>query len=167
MKSKDQQLLEEAYSKVFQLNESVLMDVVQWIASFTGADAQVLYSLYVKDLVQLVLQAGVAIVGVIAIAVIAVATYLKLNLSEIKEKIRKSKIGKQVAELIDKHGTDPEIISLLESWSRLKGDRSAEAVTERKAIAEKLKAKVEGTGVFDKGDVEAIDRGIKSLKSNY
>jgi len=143
------------------------MDAVQWIAGITGADPQMLYTMYVKDLVQMVLQAGGAIAGAIAIAIVAIATYLKLNLSEIKEKMRKTKIGNQVAELIDKHGTDPEIMELLKSWHGLKGDRSAEAVTERKAIAEKLKAKVEGTGVFDKGDTEAVDKGIKSLKSNY
>jgi hypothetical protein len=167
MKSKDQQLLEEAYEKVVLLNESMIMDFIQWISGITGADSQTLYTMYVKDLMDTLAAAGLYAAGLLAIGVIAVAQYLKLNLPQIKEKMRQSRIGKQVAELLDKHGTDPEILSLLESLRALKGDRSKEATAERKAIGVKLKQKIEGTGVFDKGDDEAMDTGVKALKDNY
>jgi hypothetical protein len=104
---------------------------------------------------------------VAAAAVRYVAAMLKLNLPEIKEKMRRTKIGKQAAELLDKHGTDPEIVEILKSFHELKGDRSKEATAQRKELAIALKNKIESTGVYDKGDDEAIDHGIKNLKANY
>lgn len=167
MKSKDTQLLEEAYEKVALLNENMMMDFIQWISGITGADSQTLYTMYVKDLMDTLAAAGLYAAGLLAIGVLAIAQYLKLNLPEIKEKMRRTKIGKQVAELLDKHGTDPEIMELLKALHDLKGDRSKEATAQRKEIGMKLKAKIEGTGVFDKGDDEAMDKGAKALRDNY
>jgi hypothetical protein len=167
MKSKDQQLLEEAYEKVIVLNESMIMDFIQWISGITGADSQTLYTLYVKDLLDTLLGVGVYAAGLLAIGIIAIAQYLKLNLPEIKEKMRRTKIGKQVAELIDKHGTDPEIVEILKTFHELKGDRSKEATAKRKELGLALKSKIKYTGVFDKGDDEAMDQGVKALKTNY
>ena len=167
MKSKDQQLLEEAYEKVTLLNESMIMDFIQWIGGITGADSQTLYTLYVKDLLDTLLGVGVYAAGLLAIGILAIVYYLKLNLPEIKEKMRRTRIGKQVAELIDKHGTDPEIVEILKAFHELKGDRSKEATAKRKELGLALKSKIEGTGVFDKGDDEAIEHGIKNLKASY
>jgi hypothetical protein len=167
MKSKDQQLLEEAYTKVHQLNESMIIDAFNWIASITGANPEALYTLYIKDIIDLLIGLGLGLAVVAAAAVMYVAAILKLNLPEIKEKMRRTKIGKQVAELIDKHGTDPEIVEILKTFHELKGNRSKEATAKRKELGLALKSKIEGTGVFDKGDVEAINKGVKTLKDNY
>jgi len=166
MKPKDQQLLEEAYSQVNQLNESMIMDAFNWIASITGADPQTLYTLYVKDFINGLMEVGLGLAVVAAAAVMYAAAMLKLNLPKIKEKMRQSRIGKQVAELLDKHGTDPEIMEILKGFSELKGDRSKEATAKRKELGLALKSKIEGTGVFDKGDNEAMEQVAKALKTS-
>jgi hypothetical protein len=167
MMSKDQQLLEEAYSQVHQLDESMIMDAFNWIASITGANTEMLYTLYIKDIINELIGLGLGLAVVAAAAVMYVAAMLKLNLPKIKERMRQSKIGKQVAELIDKHGTDPEIVEILKTFRELKGDRSKEATAKRKEFGLALKSKIEYTGVFDKGDAEAVDKGVKALKDNY
>ena len=167
MKTKDQQLLEEAYSQVHKLNESMIMDAFNWIASITGANPEMLYTLYIKDIINELIGLGLGLAAVAAAAVMYVAAMLKLNLPKIKERMRQSKIGKQVAELIDKHGTDPEIVEILKGFHELKGDRSKEATAKRKELGLALKSKIKYSGVFDKGDDEAMDQGAKALKSNY
>lgn len=165
--SNDQQLLEEAYSQVHKLNESMIMDAFNWIASITGANPEMLYTLYVKDIINELIGLGLGLAAVAAAAVMYVAAMLKLNLPKIKERMRQSRIGKQVAELIDKHGTDPEIVEILKGFHELKGDRSKEATAKRKELGLALKSKIKYSGVFDKGDDEAMDQGAKALKSNY
>jgi len=155
--NKDQQLLAEAYKQV-QVNESIVVDVLNWINSVTGANQEVLRTLYVKDLIDILVTLGFSA----AMIIVAVLIAVKNKIPDWVDNIMAVSQGKRIKAIVDKLKDNEEVqshIDLLKNW---KEDQSKEGVLRRKAAAERLKEMIKEAGSDENDDT--VDRALDTLK---
>ena len=155
--NKDQQLLAEAYKQV-QVNESIVVDVLNWINSVTGANQEVLRTLYVKDLIDILVTLGFSA----AMIIVAVLIAVKNKIPDWVDNIMAVSQGKRIKAIVDRLKDNEEVqshIDLLKNW---KEDQSKEGVLRRKAAAERLKEMIKEAGSDENDDT--VDRALDTLK---
>jgi len=155
--NKDQQLLAEAYKQV-QVNESIVVDVLNWINSVTGANQEMLRTLYVKDLIDILVTLGFSA----AMIIVAVLIAVKNKIPDWVDNIMAVSQGKRIKAIVDKLKDNEEVqshIDLLKNW---KEDQSKEGVLRRKAAAERLKEMIKEAGSDENDDT--VDRALDTLK---